>query len=149
MKRILFTSLAVLLLSVCASAQGNAPARDIWPTMTLTGVVYDTNGAVIVTDLKIVISGVTGAPYETATNDEGVYKIKLPLGVYRIRVSAVGFCAAQVERFRVVDSTYGKMSLDFVLEVPEPEQFCGQENPPPRKPEKEKGGKPKIEIIME
>jgi hypothetical protein len=148
MKRILFTSLAVLLLSVCAPAQGNAPAQDRRPTMTLTGVVYDTNGAVIVTDMKIVINGVSGAPYETATNDEGIYKIKLPLGVYRVRVSAVGFCAAQVERFKVVDSTYGKMSLDFVLEVPKPEQVCGQENPP-RKPEKEKGGKPKIEIIME
>lgn len=148
MKRILFTSLAVLLLSVCASAQATAPARDSRPTMTLTGVVYDTNGAVIVTGTKIVASGDVGAPYETATNDEGVYKIKLPLGVYRIRVSAVGFCAAVVERFRVVNSTYGKMSLDFVLEVPEPEQVCGQESPP-RRPEKEKGGKPKIEVIIE
>lgn len=123
-KRVLLTPLVVLLLSVVALAQGRAPAQTGKPTTILTGAVYDVNGAVIVSGTRIVASGTVGGAYEATTNDEGIYKIELPLGVYKIKVSAPGFCPSQMERFRVVNSTYGKMSLDFVLEIPDKREGC-------------------------
>jgi hypothetical protein len=148
MKKILLTSAALLMLAAAANAQNGTPVGEGKPTMTLTGAVYDTNGAVIVNGLKIVLRGVVGAPYETSTNEEGIYKIKLPLGVYRIRVSAPGFCPAMVEKYRVVNSTYGKMNLDFVLEVHEPGESCDRKDTN-GEPGVKKDGKQKIEIIME
>jgi hypothetical protein len=122
MKRFLLASLAVLLLSFGASAQ-SGPAPGGGPTMSLTGVVYDVNGAVVVGGTKVLAKDAAGRSYEAATDDEGLYKLKLPLGVYSVRVSAPGFCVTRVERLRVVNSTHGKLSLDFVLE----HEGCGGE----------------------
>jgi hypothetical protein len=95
--------------------------------MTLTGAVYDINGAVIVNGTSIVANSTVRRAYEAKTNEEGIYKISLPLGIYRIKVSAPGFCPSQMERFRIVNSTYGKMSLDFVLEVADSPEACKHE----------------------
>jgi len=92
--------------------------------MVLTGVVYDINGAVIVDRVSVVAYGAGGKSYEATTDEEGIYKFNLPLGLYNIKASAPHFCSSQVARFRVVDSTHGKMSLDFVLELPETGDGC-------------------------
>jgi hypothetical protein len=141
--RLLKTSLLalviVLLLSFGAQAQSLDSAQTPEPKTMLTGVVYDTNGAVIV-DTLVVAYNKDGKKYETATNDEGIYKIELPLALYAIQVGASGFCPAQVDRFRIVNSTHGKMSLDFVLDVAESPERCKHqfilETRPKRKPKK-------------
>ncbi|HEX8491663.1 MAG TPA: carboxypeptidase-like regulatory domain-containing protein [Pyrinomonadaceae bacterium] len=119
MKTLLLTLLLILLLLHGAVAQNGNSVPAVEPKMILTGVVYDINGAVIIYDTTVVARDSKGRKYEAATNDEGVYRLELPLGLYRIEVSANGFCPEQAERFRVVNSTHGRMSLDFVLEAAE------------------------------
>ena len=115
MRRFLLASLSVLLLSFGAFAQSSA-TPDRGPTINLTGAVYDVNGAVIVNGTKVLAKDAAGGSYAATTDDEGFYRLKLPLGIYSIRVSAPGFCVTQLERFRVVNSTHRKLSMDFVLE---------------------------------
>jgi hypothetical protein len=91
------------------------------------GAVYDINGAVIVNGTRIIAAAPAGETYEATTNIEGTYELKLPLGIYKIKVSAPGFCSYQLERYRVVNSTYGKMALDFVLEVGGGQEGCKHE----------------------
>jgi hypothetical protein len=146
LKKSLFALLVVLFLGFNALAQSRDPVQTPEPKTMLTGVVYDINGAVIV-DTLIVAYNKDGKKYETATNDEGVYKVELPLALYVIQVGASGFCPAQVDRFRIVNSTHGKMSLDFVLDVVESPQRCKHqfilEMRPKRKPKK------KLSLIAE
>ncbi|MBV9925485.1 MAG: carboxypeptidase regulatory-like domain-containing protein [Acidobacteria bacterium] len=143
MKPIRLTFPAVLLLVSSMFAQGGAPAAGGVQTMTLTGSVYDPNGSVIVNGLKLVASGAGGKSYEATVSDEGIYTVTLPLGVYRIKAAAPGFCNGQVERFRVVNATYGKMSLDFVLDVPDAREQCGP-GTGEKKPGRKRPGKPGI-----
>ncbi len=84
--------------------------------MILTGAIFDKNGAVIL-NAKIVAIQNSGTKYETNTDTEGIYRIELPLTIYNIEVSAAGFCTSKIASYRIVDSTYKKMSLDVVLEV--------------------------------
>lgn len=127
MKHFLLALLITLLLSLNASAQSRKATQTAEPTMVLTGVVYDINGAVILNGTIIVAESVDGKKYASAPDTEGVYKIELPLAVYKIEVGAPGFCRTQVEPFRVVNPGHGKMFLDFVLEVAKPNDQCEQE----------------------
>ncbi len=112
MERTLLNTLAVLILAVSAHAQQSQTA----PAMTLTGAVYDINGSVIVRGTRVVARGADGKLYEAGVNEEGVYALKLPLGVYTVQAGADWFCPSEADGFRVVNATHGKMSLDFVLE---------------------------------
>lgn len=117
MKKILFTALVILLLGLNGFAQNRSSTQSGEQRMILTGVVYDINGAVIVSGTTVIAYNGNGKKYGSVTNDEGIYKIDLPLAAYKIEVAAPGFCPKQVEDFIIVNSTHGKMSLDFVLEV--------------------------------
>jgi hypothetical protein len=136
--------LVVLLLSVNALAQSRGPIQAIEPKMILTGVVYDINGAVIADGTVVVVNNSGGGKYGGATNSEGVYQLELPPALYTIEVGAQGFCAEQVERFRVVNSTHGKMSLDFVLEVAETPRRCKHQFILEEKPKRNVKKKPNI-----
>jgi hypothetical protein len=118
---------SLFVLSFNAFAQGSDPAQSVQPTMILTGAIYDHFGSVIVDQTRVVAYGAGGKSYHAATNEEGIYKFDLPLGNYKVEASAPGFCPAQVERFRVVNSTHGRMSLDFVLEVASGQEGCRHE----------------------
>lgn len=144
MKRILFTPLLLLLLCGGASAQGAKPAEGGGQKMSLTGVVYDPNGSVIVNGVEVIAEAPGGKRFETSTDDEGFFKLSLPLGVYSVRVRAPAFCTSEVEGFRVVNSTHGKMSLDFVLEPSGSHTSCRQNRKNERRPGKQ--GSPKIII---
>ena len=145
MKRLLLISLFVL--SVDAFAQSSSPAQIVEPTMILTGALYDKYGSVVVAGATVVASGAGGRSYTVTTDEEGVYKFSLPLGVYRLRASAPGFCHSLVERFRVVDSTHGKMALDFVLELPGEREMCRHEITVENKPKRR--AKKRSNIIIE
>jgi hypothetical protein len=116
MRKILVTVFVLSILGLNAFAQSQSSPPSGQPKMILTGVVYDLRGSVIVNGTVVIAEGVDAKKHETSTNDEGVYKLELPLGLYKIKVSAPMFCPRQVENYIVVDSTYGKMSLDIVLE---------------------------------
>jgi hypothetical protein len=117
MKKFLAAALITVLLSFTHPAQNRDSAPNLPATMVLTGVVYDINGAVIAGGTVMAAVAGENKQYGAVTNDEGSYKIELPLGVYKIEASANLFCPKQVEDFVIVNSTHGKMSLDFVLEV--------------------------------
>ena len=141
--------LALTLLLVCAGA--SAQRRDAETAaggqkMLVTGAVYDVNGSAIVYATSVVAESGGGKRYEGATDDEGVYKLELPLGVYKIRAGADGFCPRQVAGFRVVNSTHGKMSLDFVLEVADRQSECWRPGDHSEMTPKRKRKKPGIVI---
>jgi hypothetical protein len=149
MRQFLLTSLAALsliALSPGVFAQSSNPVQTGEPTMLLTGVVYDHNGSVIVTGTSIVASGAGEKSYQTTTDEEGIYRLKLPLGIYQIKVSAPHFCPSEVARFRVVDSTHGKMSLDFVLEVSDAGEGCRHSITVENKSKRKAGKKSRIII---
>jgi hypothetical protein len=123
-RRFWLASLIILLSGFSAPAQSPGSVKPSEQKMILTGVVYDLNGAVVADGSVVVINKSAGKKYGGATDSEGVYRLELPPALYTIEVGAPGFCAGQVERFRVVNSTHGKMSLDFVLEVAERPERC-------------------------
>ena len=129
MRRLLLVPLIALFLSSSASAQSRNAVEPAEPTMILTGAVYDIQGSVIVNETRVVAYHADGRKYQSATSDEGFYKIELPLAVYKIEVSAPGFCLARVDRFKVVNSTHRKMSLDFVLDVQNSPDGCDGRRP--------------------
>jgi hypothetical protein len=143
MKKSLLAFQVVLLLNFGAFAQSRDSVQPNGPKTMLTGVVYDINGAVVV-DTLIVAYNKDGKKYETATNDEGVYQVELPLALYKIEVGAHGFCPAQVDGFRTVNSTYGKMSLDFVLEVAGSKEGCKYKSILDKKSKRPTNKKPKL-----
>jgi hypothetical protein len=124
--RILFLSFT-LILTHTAFGQLAGPPPVAIPRAVLTGTVYDPNGSVIM-HAELLARSSTGE-YWATTNSEGVYKMELPLDVYKIEADAPGFCPKRVEMFRVRKSsqlTEGpsrtmpvlQRPLDFVLEVP-------------------------------
>jgi hypothetical protein len=146
MNKILSAAFITALLVFNASAQSPSSSQTSGPTMVLTGVVYDINGAVIVNGTRVVAESGDAGRRETSTNEEGVYKFVLPLSTYKIKVSAPGFCPRQIEDFILVNSTHGKMSLDFVLEVAGP---CKQEKITEEEPKRRTKKKSSPIIIIE
>ena len=127
MKWLLLTPLIALFLTSAVYGQNRKSLHYDDETMTLTGTVYDVNGAVIVSGVRVVAYSLEGNEYAAPTNNEGIYTIHLPFSTYKVEAWAPGFCRTQIERFTVVNSTNGKMSLDFVLNVAGAEQpGCGR-----------------------
>jgi outer membrane receptor protein involved in Fe transport len=87
MRRFILPSIYVFLLFVfCASALAQQP------TATLTGVVSDPNGAVIVGASVTATNKATNLSRTTVTNGEGVYVISsLPVGEYDVVIGHKGF----------------------------------------------------------
>ena len=110
----------------------------------MTGTVYDTNGAVIPFS-HVLAQNSAGKEHRTMTNDEGIYKIELPIDIYAIRVDAPGFCPSRVRFFRVRKSLFDT-PLNVVLEVADGDQPCKEKtmiDKEPKKPER-KIRKPEI-----
>lgn len=115
--KILQTLALIIGLAVFANAQKT----------TLSGTVYDANGAVIVKS-KVTAIDQKGGKFETLTNDEGVYTLNLTynpyepvfsyrLAKYDITVEAVGFEKFTLKDFKVTGKYTEKMRLDFALDV--------------------------------
>lgn len=139
MKRfLLFLSFGLILAGSVSSQTGNS-SQNVDKKVILSGTVYDPNGSVIPGG-EVVARSFGVKEYQATTNDEGVYKIELPLDVYKIEVNAPGFCPKRIEIFRVHDSPLVQRPLDFVLEVAEGDRPCKQKTMikkqrPIRKPE--------------
>jgi hypothetical protein len=62
------------------------------PSATITGLVLDSSGAVIVGAEVIVVSDATGVHYSSKTNADGIYVVtNVAPGLYRLQVSRIGF----------------------------------------------------------
>ncbi len=93
MKKIKLTNLVALLLaiSMVASVQQTASSitQSAEQTGLLTGTVFDPNKAVVV-GADVFIRG-KDKTFKLTTNDEGIYKIELPEGMYNIEINSSGF----------------------------------------------------------
>ena len=105
--------LFVCLLSVTISAQQSS-------TATLSGIITDPNGALIVGAEVTATQKATGVQRETTTNDQGLYTLtNLSPGEYEVKVVAAGF-AMKVYQALVVLQVGQNVTVDAVLEVGQP-----------------------------
>lgn len=80
----LFVSVLTLLFIARVYAQS--------PNGTISGIVVDPTGAIIVGADVLVANDATGVQYPAKTNDSGIYVVtNLPPGTYRLQVSRIGF----------------------------------------------------------
>jgi len=102
--------LVLVLLLFAAGAFGQAT------TGSIAGTVQDSSGAVVPKATVKVTSNETGAVREGAANDSGGYSfLRLPPGLYLVRVTAQGFRAAEFKDVSVVVAI--ATTVDVILEV--------------------------------
>src|SRR6267378_1526894 len=99
MKRLVFAILVVLSLAVAANAQTFRGA--------INGTVTDPSGAVVPNAQVKATESATGIDHSTTTTSEGVFSFQdLPLGLYKVTVTASGFPVYTVDK---VDVTAGNI----------------------------------------
>ena len=124
MKRLLVL-LFSLILAGAVLGDGWCPSQAKLLKPILTGTVYDTNHAVIVSG-EVVAQSPEGKEYWATTNEQGAYRFQLPPGTYRIEANAPGFCPKRVDVFRILSYAptcsrcKSQPGLDFVLEEKPP-----------------------------
>jgi hypothetical protein len=101
MKRIVIASLCMLLAVIFwrapLAAQTHSPAPRA--VGELKGLVLDTQ------DARIAVAKITvenkSYLFETQTNDEGAFQVKLPVGEYQLKIESNGFKAYIRKRVRI------------------------------------------------
>jgi hypothetical protein len=95
MKRLVFVILVVLSLAVAANAQTFRGA--------INGTVTDPSGAVVPNATVKATESATGIDHTTTTTSDGAFAFQdLPLGFYKVTVTATGFPAYTVDKVQVV-----------------------------------------------
>src|SRR4051812_9039885 len=109
----------VLIFSLHSQAQQtNTTIKNKEKLIILSGVVYDPNGAVV-TNTRITVRTTNNRTIQTVSNSEGIFELKLSPASYQIEFESSGFKRLRLSNFKVVNSTYGKMNQDVVLEISE------------------------------
>ena len=93
-------------------------------TIKLTGTVYDPGGA-LVPSAQIKTIDEKGITLSSSSNSSGEFEVRLIPGLYSIEVSGPGFLSVKHNEFLVVNSTNGKMIIDFVLFGSKYHEPCG------------------------
>ncbi len=107
MLRCPFTVAALLVLSVCVQAQSTA---------SIEGLVTDQNSDLIAGAEVMATSRAIGVVRRSITDNSGRYQIAaLPIGDYRLQISAQGFTTQAVENFRI--EVGRRITQDFQLRV--------------------------------
>jgi hypothetical protein len=120
--RIALSSLFVFL--ACSVALG----QDI--SAKITGTVTDASGAVIAGATVTARDTSRGTEYPTQTNSAGVYYLSpLPIGDYGLKVTAIGFSAAQHPSFALAMNQTAR--VDIVLAVGQASQTVEVSGAPP------------------
>ena len=136
MKRFILFLSSTLVLTCAVFAQGTGSSQNVDKRVVLSGTVYDINGSVIPLG-HVVARSYEGKEYQATTNDQGIYRFELPLGLYKIEASASGFCPKRFQLVRVrTGSTPIRNPLDFVLEVAESGRPCKQATMIEKEPKK-------------
>src|SRR5438132_1310289 len=90
---LLSVTLACLVTALCVS-----PALAQTVTGSITGVVTDPSGAVVVGASVIAENAATGVKTRAQANGAGAYTIRfLPIGTYTLSVDAKGFARARLD----------------------------------------------------
>ena len=113
MKRLtrILTVLSLLLALCCLPALMAQSGRG-----SLSGVVKDSSGAVVVGAEVVITNLDTGVELKTQSTDAGVYRIPyIPLGKYRVSATLTGFKKAVRENVSI--HVTEAVTIDFVLEV--------------------------------
>jgi hypothetical protein len=110
--------LVSLLLLLAASVSSFAQS------ISLTGTIFDPTGA-LVTSGQIKAVDEKGSALIGASNSDGQFEVKLIPGIYALEVSAPGFITVKQTEFLVINSTTGKMAIDFVLFGGKYHEPCG------------------------
>lgn len=92
--------------------------------VNLTGTVYDPSGSVVA-GAHIKAIDEKGHSLSATSDFEGSFLLKLVPGIYAIDVSAPGFLTIKYNEFLVVNSTKGKMIMDFVMFGGKYQEPCG------------------------
>src|SRR5690242_7289897 len=122
LKRAILTGLASLVLGLPCAAQLD--------TGVLLGTVVDPSGAVIPSAEGVVQNQGTGASQTIHTDNTGSFIAPaLPVGLYRVTVSAAGFKKRVTENVRLQVSD--RRRLDFALETGEVSQQITVDATPP------------------
>jgi carboxypeptidase family protein len=110
-----YTSRLGLLLLVMSLLAPIAPAQQ-GTTGRLTGVVTDTQGAVVPHAQIVAKSAATGAEFKLSAGDEGGWSIpSIPNGVYIVTITAPGFKSTVVQNVKVDAGTVA--TVNAALEV--------------------------------
>lgn len=114
MSRVSVTSRLLLTLLLCLGFAGTvAQAQTV--TGTITGVVTDNTGAVVPGAAVTVTNNATGVPFDTTTNDEGIFNApSLRADVYTVQVQLQGFKTSSQE---VTLQTAQTLRVDLALET--------------------------------
>lgn len=80
----------------------------------LTGTIYDQQGAVI-PNVEIYLKNEKGKEYKVKTNNEGIYIIKIPAGVYDVEFQHNFFKSYKVKKYLISPSYKGKVFFDVSL----------------------------------
>ncbi|MBV9957365.1 MAG: carboxypeptidase regulatory-like domain-containing protein, partial [Acidobacteria bacterium] len=108
-KTILFIAALCLLTAPLALAYAAAAG-------SITGVVTDPKGAVIVGAAVTVTDPVSNQTYPATTDKAGRYKVEgLPAGIYTVTISATGFTNLRRENVKVEDDKVA--TIDAKLEI--------------------------------
>jgi hypothetical protein len=114
MKITVFLFLSVLILIGCSHIQAQQKTST-----QLTGRVFDLIGALI-PGIKVVAYSQKKVEFEQWTNEDGVYTLDLPEGIYTLEVNSQtvkynAFETVKFENYRIVPVYDGKINLDIPL----------------------------------
>jgi hypothetical protein len=109
MKRLLLAILVVFSLAVGINAQTFRGA--------INGTVTDPSGAVVPNAAVKATESATGIDHNTVTTSDGVFSFQdIPLGFYKVAVTATGFPAYTVDKVEVVAGTIYTLTVKLNLQ---------------------------------
>src|SRR5882672_7549338 len=109
MKRLVFAILVVLSLAVAANAQTFRGS--------INGTVVDPSGAVVPNAQVKATESATNIDHVTVTTSEGQFSFQdIPLGFYKVTVTATGFPAYTVDKVQVVAGTIYTLQVKLAMQ---------------------------------
>jgi len=109
MKRLVFAILVVLSLAVAANAQTFRGS--------INGMVTDPSGAVVPNATVKATENSTGIDHNTVTTSEGQFAFQdIPVGFYKVSVTATGFPAYTVDKVQVVAGSIYTLTVKLAMQ---------------------------------
>jgi hypothetical protein len=109
MKRLVLAVLVVLVFAVAANAQTFRGA--------INGSVSDPSGATVPNAAVKATENTTGIDHNTTTTSDGAFSFQdIPLGFYKVTVTAAGFPVYTVDKVEVVAGTIYTLSVKLTLQ---------------------------------
>jgi len=137
MKRLVLLSF-IFILAGAASADASRSSQARPRKIVVFGTIYDPNHAVIAY-AQVVAQSFEGKEYWATSNDQGAYRIELPLARYKVEANSPGFCPRRVGFIGGRDSKM-QTPFDLILEIETSERPCREKSlikkeRPQRRPE--------------